>query len=422
MPLNVPRTQNRLTDRTLRALKPQPPHAYDRADGGDLYVRVEPSGAVVFWFRYQRNGQRRRWVIGHYGNGKSGISLTEAREKRDEAKKLLRNGVDPWDQKVAENLASARAREQALDAEARLARRQSQTVAWLVDQFCTIELPAQHKNPKWGEQLLRTHIEKRLKALPLDEFTAAKLWECLDPLRPRQPATARHVYGLAKKLTAFGLQRGYLEQDPAGRIERRAVAPKPPPRQRVLNDNEIRALWFDFGKGDVSRRVWLGLRLLLVTGQRRGEVTRAKREEFDIQHKRWLIPAERRGKKKTAESRVPHLVPLSELALSVLNELIDEGGHSVWLLPSPLDSGKPIDERALTRAVARKGYSWTVHDVRRTVRTRLSGLGIPAVVAERVIGHELPDLLAVYDVHAYEAETRAALKKWAGELRRILKL
>ena len=98
-----------------------------------------------------------------------------------------------------------------------------------------------------------------------------------------------------------------------------------------------------------------------------------------------------------------------------------ECGSSAWLLPSPADSEKPIDERALTRAVARKKYGWTAHDVRRTVRTRLSSLGVSAVSAERVIGHELPDLIAVYDVHAYEAETRAALKKWTRELRRILK-
>jgi integrase len=418
----MPRTQNRLTDRTLRALKADPLRPFDLVDGGDLYVRVETSGSVVFWLRYQLNGKRRRWVIGHYGTGKAGISLTDAREKRDEAKKLLRDGVDPWNHKVAEDLALARAAEVAEDDERRRARRQSQTVAWLVDQFCTIELPAQHKNPKWGEQLLRTHIEKRLNTLPLSAFTTDKLWECLDPLRTRQPATARHVYGLAKRLTAFGVQRGYLEHDPTASIQRRAIAPKPAPRQRVLNDDEIRALWFDFEKGKVSRRVLLALRLLLITGQRRGEVTRARRQEFDIQHKRWLIPAEHRGKKKTAESKVPHLVPLSELALSVLKELIAECGASPWLLPSPLESEKPIDERALTRAVARKGSSWTVHDVRRTVRTRLSSLGVPAVVAERVIGHELPELLAVYDVHAYETETRAALKKWAGELRQILKM
>ena len=69
-----------------------------------------------------------------------------------------------------------------------------------------------------------------------------------------------------------------------------------------------------------------------------------------------------------------------------------------------------------------KEYGRSVHDVRRTVRTRLSRLGVPAVVAERMIGHELPDLLLVYDVHAYEVETRAALKKWAGELQRILNI
>ncbi|HKQ23940.1 MAG TPA: integrase arm-type DNA-binding domain-containing protein [Burkholderiales bacterium] len=418
----MPHIQNRLTDRNLRALKPDPLQAYDLADGGDLYVRVETSGTVVFWLRYQLNGKRRRWAIGHYGTGNAGISLTEARVKRDEAKKLLRDGIDPWGHKLAEDLVSAHARKELEEAERRGAQRQKQTVAWLVDQFCTIELPAQHKHPKWGEQLLRTHIEKRLQTLPLTEFTPTKLWECLDPLRAKQPATARHVYGLTKKLTAFGLQRGYLEQDPAASIQRRAVAPKPPPRQRVLSDDEIRALWFDFGQGDVSPRVWLGLKLLLVTGQRRGEVTRAERQEFDVDKKRWLIPAGRRGKKKTAESRVPHLVPLSDLALAVLKELFAECGSSVWLLPSPMDSEKPIDERALTRAAARKKWGWTVHDVRRTVRTRLSSLGVSAVVAERVIGHELPDLIAVYDVHAYEKETRAALKKWTRELRRILKI
>jgi hypothetical protein len=118
------------------------------------------------------------------------------------------------------------------ETERRLARRQEQAVAWLVDQFCKVELSAQHRNPKWGEQLLRTHIEKPLHALPLLEFTSDKLWECLDPLRSGQPATAGHVYGLAKKLTAFGLQRGYLDQDPAAGIQRRAVEPKPAPRQR----------------------------------------------------------------------------------------------------------------------------------------------------------------------------------------------
>ena len=418
----MPHIQNLLSDRNLRSLKPDPLRAYDLADGGGLCVRVETSGTVVFWLRYQLNGKRRRWAIGHYGTGKAGISLTEAREKRDAAKKLLRDGIDPWGHKLAEDLRAARAKEQLEEAERLGARRQDQTVDWLVDQFCTIELPAQHKNPKWGEQLLRTHIEKRLQALPLAQFTTTKLWECLDLLRAGQPATARHVYGLAKKLTALALQRGYLERDPAAGIQRRAVAPKPPPRQRMLSDEEIRALWFDFGQGDASRRVWLGLKLLLVTGQRRGEVTRAERQEFDVAHKRWLIPAGRRGKKKTAESRVPHLVPLSTLALSVLKELFAECGSSAWLLPSPIDSEKPIDERALTRAVARKEYGWTVHDLRRTVRTRLSSLGVTAVVAERVIGHELPDLIAVYDVHAYEKETRAALKKWTGELRRILKI
>ena len=78
------------------------------------------------------------------------MSLADAREKRDEAKKLLRDGVDPWDHKVTEDLASVRAMEQAEEAERRRARRQSQTVAWLVDQFCTVEAPRAAQESEMG--------------------------------------------------------------------------------------------------------------------------------------------------------------------------------------------------------------------------------------------------------------------------------
>jgi len=100
----MPLAQNRLTDRTLRNLKPAAGRAYDLADGGDLYVRVEPSGSKVFWLRYQLGGRRRRWVLGHYGE--TGVSLAEAREKRDDARKLLRQGIDPFELKAAASRAA----------------------------------------------------------------------------------------------------------------------------------------------------------------------------------------------------------------------------------------------------------------------------------------------------------------------------
>ena len=217
------------------------------------------------------------------------------------------------------------------------------------------------------------------------------------------------------------MRHGHLQSDPALSIERKTVAPKPPPRQRVLSDGEIRALWLDFGDGHVSKTLWLALKLLLATSQRRGEVMRAKRAEFDMRKQYWLIPAERLGKKKGPNGAMPHLVPRSPLALSVVKELLELAAESEWLLPSPDDPKRPMDERALNRAISRKSFGWSRHDVRRTVRTRLSGLGVAAVVAERVIGHELLGLIAVYDVHAYETEKRAALRLWANELKRILK-
>lgn len=410
----MPRPQNRLTDRTLRNLKPEA-RPYDLADGGGLCVRVERTGSIVFWLRYQLAGARRRWVLGHYGA--AGISLTEARDKRDAARRLLRQGLDPREHELAEKDARTQARIE----HQRTQQRQSRTVGWLIDQFCRLELPVQHKRPQWGTQLLRQHVEQPLGALSLGALSAAHVWQCLDPIRIGHPATARHVYGLLRKLFAFGVQRGHLTQNPVSEIERQQVAKKPPSRTRVLSDAEIRYLWLDFGDGRVTRPVWLALRLLLATGQRRGELTRATWIEFDFAARTWLIPPERLGKKKnTARPAVPHLVPLSGLALELLAELKALAGASDWVLPSPQDGKKSIDLRALTRAVARKAQGWTPHDLRRTCRTRLAALGVTATVAERVIGHELPELLQVYDVYAYAQEKREALERWAAELRRIV--
>jgi Arm DNA-binding domain len=123
----MPGPQNRLTDRTLRTLKIVPQTACDLPDGGDLYVRAEPSGSKVFWLRYQFDGRRRRWVLGHYGE--AGLSLAEAREKRDGAQGLLRQGVDPFALDQEQKQGQKRALEAAKLAELEVERREVWTVA-----------------------------------------------------------------------------------------------------------------------------------------------------------------------------------------------------------------------------------------------------------------------------------------------------
>ena len=251
-------------------------------------------------------------VLGHYG-GNSRLSLAEAREKRDAAKKLLRQGLDPFEQDQEQKQVQKRALEAARRRELEAARREAWTVAWLIERFCEHELPVIHKKPAWGTVLLRTHVGARLGPLPWANSPVQKSGNVSTPLRTGPPATARHVYGLIRKVGAFAVRRGYLQIDPAATIERKTVARKPAARQRVLSDDEIRELWFKFGDGRISRGVWLALKLLLVTGQRRGEVMRAQRSEFDLGAERWLIPVEHLGKKKAPAGATPHLVPLSAL-------------------------------------------------------------------------------------------------------------
>jgi integrase len=188
----------------------------------------------------------------------------------------------------------------------------------------------------------------------------------------------------------------------------------------VLSDLELTALW---NVADSETLPWgPALKLLMLTGARRSEVFEADRAEIDVQSKEWVIPAER------AKNGLPHIVPLSAEALTVIKS-IPASDESLKLFPAMgnPENGPSGHSRALTRfrrsldeRLKREHTErWTLHDIRRTVATGLQRLGVRFEVTEAVLNHvsgAKGGIAGVYQRHDWKAEKRKALDAWAKHL------
>jgi integrase len=385
-----------LTDLTIQKLKPKSKR-YEVADGRGLYIRVMPSGTKSWVYRYQFNGLPRRMTLGSY----PGISLAQAHKKHNTALKELQQGIDP----------GAKAQEE------KAKRKTVPTFADLLDEFWEVELL---KSPTGKER--RRLVEK--DALPkwrnkkVSDITRRDAVLLLDKVRERAPVGANRMQGVLVRMFNFASERGIIEHSPLTGMRRTPEKA----RSRVLTDDEIKQLWTALDlkntKIDIYHVTKLALKMILLTGQRPGEVCGMAWEEIDGEF--WNIPP---GRMKNGEA---NQVPLCPMALEVIERANTYSSDCDYVFRSSYKPESPISRQAVTRAVARHwaeiGFTeaFTPHDLRRTLRTRLAELGVTDIVAERVLGHKLQGLMAVYNRHAYDTEKRQALSQWERRLSEII--
>ena len=175
--------------------------------------------------------------------------------------------------------------------------------------------------------------------------------------------------------------------------------------------------WITLPKTIVSARLQFALRFLLITGQRRAEVVEATLSEFDRREQVWEIPPRRTKKER------PHIVPLSGMALKLLDQIEAESAGDNYLFPSPRRKGLPYKPGTLTEMVLQHNHAFgfdepfTVHDLRRTVNTEMGRLGIPQYIIDRVQGRiDSGTGSKHYNRYDYFAEKKAALEKWSERL------
>ncbi|WP_127076035.1 tyrosine-type recombinase/integrase [Rhodomicrobium lacus] len=407
----------KLTATAITALKPKD-KAYELSDvESGLRIVVRPSGSKSFVVRYRFGKRFGKVTLGPC----SDLSLTEARERARNAMKLVRQGVEPAEQKKAERATRLAAMEE---------RRAS---ANLIENVVDAYVQRHVRKLKSGaevERTLRQHVVKAWGGRRIESVTRRDILRLTDPLMERgHAATANQVFAKARALFSWALARdlpGY-EHSPFEKL--RPPSPRSS-RERVLSDDELGAVLAASSALGTPWREFV--RLLIYTGARRNEVASAPWVEFtglDTADPRWEIPGER-----TKNGR-PLLLPLPRDAAKMLADMPRIGEHGLAFTVTggtPLVAFSDAKERldAAMLAIARKEAAelgedpekiqalprWTWHDLRRSTATGMAGLGVQPHVIEAVLNHvsgAKAGVAGIYNRHAYFAEKKAALALWA---------
>jgi integrase len=415
--------RRKLTDRTLKSLKPAPlGKTFDIFDDivRGLAVRVSETGRRTFILvaRYPGSPHPTRRSLGEYG----AVTLDQARQKARQWLDLIKQGKDPAREAERERAAEA--------------RKQATTFASVAEDFIAEKLPGERKGRE-VERDIRNQFMPAWSTRPITEITDLDLLQIIRAKKATAPAQARNLLGTAKRLFAWAAdQRVYgLSASPFETLRPVKIVGDKVVRVRTLDDDELFALWraasrMRYPFGDVYR-------LLLLTGLRLNEAADAHWSEVNRREGVWIIP-EARMKGKEGKAR-PHAVPLTRDIGDLLDKLprfnrgkylfsTTFGEAPAWMsnkVKARLDARMLSTLRALAK---RRGDdpadvtlpAWKNHDIRRTVRTRLSRLKISEEAREAVLAHARPGIKATYDHHEYLAEKIEALELWADALRRIV--
>lgn len=386
----------KFTDRYVLSLKPKEAR-YDVWDGSGLGVRVSVKGRKSWVMVYRFDGKSRYLTLGVY----PALSVARAHEAHRKARTELEQGCDPGTKAVQE----------------RREERHAPTVAMLAAEYLEKWVKKRNRSAPEIERILNKDVLPKWGHRKARDITRREVIALLDGVAERGPIMANQTLAVIRKMFNFGADRAILETSPCVRVK----APGPlKQRERVLNEEEIQALWNGLDKAAMAPGTRLALKLQLATAQRKGEVAFMRWDQIDWNAATWTIPGE------AAKNGKVHCVPLSGLAIDLLKQALELAAGSVWVFPSPRQGGVvPVGgtavDHALRRALPVLGLSDVVpHDLRRTAASHMTGLGVPRLVVSKILNHAERGVTAVYDRHSYDPEKRDALEKWARKLRTFL--
>jgi integrase len=397
----MPRHTAPLTDTACRTAKPSK-KARKLFDGRGLYLEVAPGGGRWWRLKYRHGGKEKRLSLGTYPD----TSLAMAREKRDDARKLLASGIDPSAHRKA-------------------------TVAALASQDAnSVEVVAREWFGKQKSSWVPEHASRVLMRLENDvfpylgkqdvgEITAKELLACLNRVADRGAIESAHrILQCVGQVFRYAIATDRAERNPASDL-RGALPPVKPEHHAAITDPKaigklLRAINAYEGHG-ITRAA---LRLAALTFVRPGELRQAEWSEFDLDAAEWNIPAER------MKMREPHLVPLSDQAVEILRELYDvtgRGGSGRFVFPNPRSRERPMSSGGVLAALRRMGYdkaTMSGHGFRAMARTVLDEqLHFRADYIEHQLAHAVRDPNGrAYNRTAHLPERREMMQSWADYL------
>ena len=333
-------------------------------------IRVRASGARTWIYHYKIGGKTRRLVLGHA----TAIKPARAREIAGELHAKVRLGRDPASEK----------RERV--------QRTLNTFGTVSERF----LDQYKRRPRTKYEVER-HLQKYAAPLHPAPFEAITLRDVADLLakidKASGPVTANRVRATLSTVFSWAMREGLAPTNPIANTNKREEKS----RDRVLSNDELKRIWNTVGDDAYGTIV----KLLILTGQRRGEISGLYWSEIDFSTGAVNLPGDRTTNKR------PHVIPLSSAAQALLTKLprvrdpVFE--FTAWAYQKDL-----LDKRSGVRG-------WTIHDIRRTVATGMADIGIAPHIIEQILNHQSGHkggVAGIYNRSSYAAEKAAALVRW----------
>jgi integrase len=358
----------------------------------------------AFYLKYKVGNKQKRPHIQDYAPPH--YNLTGAREKAKNHLAAVELGQDP----------TAKAQS-------------SITFAELADNFIELHCKKNLKESTFKEYVrqIENEIKPAFKNLAANEVTPQLIVQLIDTKARQAPIAANRILSTVSKLFKWAKNRQSIETNPALGIEKPG---KEKQRDRVLSEREIKAFWewtesdeFAVASNNLGDTTKYIFQLVLLTGQRPGEVCQISKHQIDFDAMVWTIPD------KVHKSGRVHLVPLSDQVMAILDRVDEHNSRSVRRSERPEYFLSPRKDASvlptvLARKVHRRGDlldipHWTPHDLRRTAATNISGRVLDGdqkskrFVVARVLGHTDKEVTGIYDRYEYLEEKKAALQGWA---------
>ncbi len=365
-------------------------------------VRLAAGGTRTYFVAYRFGEKPRRLTIGR----STEISAEKARREAEEARGLIRRGIDP----AAERRASSSVTSESSGTP------QTQTIAALVDLYFEKKvLPDELRSSTEMRRMFDRHVVSRWGVKDVLQIDRSQIVKLLDELRAAgSPVQANRVLASLRTMFRWALGRGLVEGNPCDGIEKPT---KERARDRVLNDEEVGAIWK--ASASLSLPYQAFARFLILCGQRKRETANAVWAEFNVERAVWTIPGRRTKNGKT------HDVPLSDAMVQILKSLPRTENDAQRPVFST-NGEVPINEFVRTKLkldLISGVRDWTLHDLRRTMASGMARLQAPPHVIEKILNHtpqSISGVAAVYNRHGYDEEKRQALEAWSKQVAAVV--
>ena len=395
----------KLTDIACKSAKPQD-KPYKVFDGGGLHLLINPTGSKLWRLKYRYMRKEKLLSIGAYPI----ISLADAREERNKAKKLLSQNppIDPMEQRKEFEREIVKAAQNTFKAVA---------LEWYDNQLERWSKGYAQKN----KRILEMNLYPHLGNTPISKITTPDLLDCIRQVEGRGALDiADKTKQIAGMVFRYGIQTGRCERDPATDL-RGALKSKPVRHFSAMDDKQLPAFIEALERNTARlyertrRAVWFSL----YTFQRPGEIRQAQWSEIDFETAEWHINAEK------MKMRRAHIVPLSQQVLSVLETQKKETAHlnTDWVFPSQNKPRNPMSDGTVNKAIKRLGFGdiAVAHGFRALARTTIrERLKYDSEIIEKQLAHKTRNPLGeAYDRTQFLEDRKAMMQDWANYIDQI---